>query len=221
MPKPKLIVDVVVSQLFAENAFVVYWDGRTDCVVLDPGFDADAIIAHLEQKQITPAAILNTHGHADHIAGNAALKKRYPDCPLLIGQRDATKLANPMENLSGTYGITLISPAADRQVRHGDAVEAAGITFEVRETPGHSSGHVVYLWTDDTPWLLFGGDMLFQGSVGRADFPDSDPRRLVDSIRQQLYTLPDETIVMPGHGDPTTIGKEKRSNPFVRGDRSP
>ena len=84
------------------------------------------------------------------------------------------------------------------------------LRHEVRETPGHSSGHVVYLWTGDTPWLVFGGDMLFQGSVGRADFPDSNPSQLIASIRQQLYTLPDDTIVMPGHGDPTTIGEEKR-----------
>ncbi len=122
-----------------------------------------------------------------------------------------------MGNLSGTFGIALTSPAADRQVQHGDTVEAAGMSFEVLETPGHSSGHVVFLWKGDSPWLLFGGDMLFQGSVGRADFPDSDPQQLVQSIRQRLYTLPDDTIVLPGHGDSTTIGEEKRYNPFVRG----
>jgi glyoxylase-like metal-dependent hydrolase (beta-lactamase superfamily II) len=217
VPKSKLIIQVVVSEMFAENTYVAYLEGRHDCVVFDPGFDADRIIGHLQQRQLTPAAILNTHGHADHIAGNAALKGRYPDCPLVIGHREASKLTDSMQNLSGTYGIGLTSPAADRQVQSGDTVAAAGMAFEVRETPGHSSGHVVYLWTGDTPWLVFGGDMLFQGSVGRADFPDSNPSQLVDSIRQQLYTLPDDTIVLPGHGDPTTIGEEKHHNPFVRG----
>ncbi len=221
MSKLKLIVEVVVSQLFSENTFVARLEGRTDCIVVDPGFDADRIIGHIEQRQLTLAAILNTHGHADHIAGNAALKSRYPECPLVIGCREAAKLTDPMGNLSGTYGIALISPPADRQVQGGDTVEAAGMAFEVRETPGHSSGHVVYLWKGDTPWLVFGGDMLFQGSVGRADFPDSNPQQLVHSIRHQLYTLPDDTIVMPGHGDPTTIGEEKRYNPFVRGIASP
>jgi len=216
VPKLKLIVEVVVSQWFAENTFVARLLGRTDCVVVDPGFDAEEIIGHLRQAGLTPAAILNTHGHADHIAGNAALKQQYPDCPLVIGLREAAKLTDPMQNLSGAYGIGLTSPPADRYVQAGDTVEAAGMTLEVLETPGHSSGHVVYLWKGDTPWVLFGGDMLFQGSVGRADFPDSNPTQLVHSIRNQLYTLPDDTIVMPGHGDSTTIGNEKRYNPFVR-----
>lgn len=217
MPNSKLIVDVVVSQAFMENAYLAHLEGRSECVVFDPGFDADLIIDRIEQHQLNLAAILNTHGHADHIAGNAALKKRYPNCPLVIGVREASKLTDPMGNLSGTFGIALTSPAADRQVQHGDTVEAAGMSFEVLETPGHSSGHVVFLWKGDSPWLLFGGDMLFQGSVGRADFPDSDPQQLVQSIRQRLYTLPDDTIVLPGHGDSTTIGEEKRYNPFVRG----
>lgn len=217
MPNSKLILDVVVSELFAENAYVAHLEGGTECVVFDPGFDADRIIDRIEQQQLAPAAILNTHGHADHIAGNAALKKRYPDCPLVIGGRDASKLTDPMGNLSGTFGVPVTSPAADRRVQHGETVEAGGMTFEVIETPGHSGGHVVYLFKDNSPWLLFGGDMLFQGSVGRADFPDSDPRQLTQSIRQRLYTLPDDTVVLPGHGDPTTIGEEKRSNPFVRG----
>lgn len=219
MPQPQLVVDVVVSQLFGENSFLLHLDGRRDGVVLDPGFDAEAILGRIDQHGWAPAMILNTHGHADHIAGNAALKQRYPDCPLVIGHGDAAKLTDPQGNLSATLGAALRSPPADRQVQHGEVLEAAGMTFEVRETPGHSRGHVVYLWKGDTPWLLFGGDMLFQGSVGRADFPDSDPRQLSESIRRQLYTLPDDTIVMPGHGEPTTIGAEKRSNPFVRGER--
>ena len=217
MGHSKLVLDVVVSQMFMENAYLAHLEGRAECVVFDPGFDADLIIDRIQQRQLTLVAILNTHGHADHIAGNAALKKRYPDCPLVIGGREASKLTDPMGNLSGAYGIALTSPAADRQVQHGDTFEAGGMTFEVLETPGHSSGHVVYLWKGDSPWLLFGGDMLFQGSVGRADFPDSDPQQLAQSIRQQLYSLPDDTVVLPGHGDATTIGEERRYNPFVRG----
>ncbi|MCU0978573.1 MAG: MBL fold metallo-hydrolase, partial [Pirellulaceae bacterium] len=171
----------------------------------------------IEQLQLSPAAILNTHGHADHIAGNAALKQRWPECPLVIGADEASKLTDPAGNLSGSYGIGLISPAADRLVGDGDTFQAAGIELEVLATPGHSCGHVVYLYKGATPWIVFGGDVLFQGSVGRADFPDSDPQLLADSIRQKLYQLPEDTIVLPGHGDATTIGQERQFNPFVRG----
>jgi glyoxylase-like metal-dependent hydrolase (beta-lactamase superfamily II) len=203
--------------MFGENAFIARLEGRNDCLVVDPGFDADQIIQRIEQLDLTPAAILNTHGHADHIAGNATLKRRWPECPLVIGADEAAKLTDPESNLSGSYGIGLTSPPADRQVNEGDTFEAAGIQLEVLATPGHSCGHVVYVYKGQSPWLVFGGDVLFQGSVGRADFPDSDPQTLAGSIRGKLYTLPDDTVVLPGHGDATTIGHEKQHNPFVRG----
>jgi glyoxylase-like metal-dependent hydrolase (beta-lactamase superfamily II) len=203
--------------MFAENSYIAHLEGHSDCVVVDPGFDADKIIQRIEDKQLTPSAFLNTHGHADHIAGNAAMKQRWPDCPLVIGAKEAVKLTDPAANLSATYGIAVVSPPADQSVREGDTYSAAGLEFHVLETPGHSSGHVVFVWRGGEPWVVFGGDMLFQGSVGRADFPDSNPQQLVDSIRTKLYTLPDDTIVRSGHGEATTIGEEKRYNPFVRG----
>lgn len=212
-----LVVDVVTSDMFGENAFVARLKDRADCVIVDPGFDAERIIEHLERLRLTPGAILNTHGHADHIAGNGALKKRWPDCVLVIGEGDAPKLTDPAGNLSAPFGFRLVSPPADRLVRDGEKLLLAGLEWDVLETPGHSAGHVVYLWKGGTPWHLFGGDMLFEGSVGRADFPDSNPQHLIDSIRNKLYTLPEDTIVHAGHGDATTIGHEKRFNPFVRG----
>ncbi len=216
MPERKLIVDVVLSDMFGENAYIAHLEGNDECVVVDPGFDAHKIIGRIEEKNLSPVAFLNTHGHADHIAGNGALKQRWPACPLIIGTKEAAKLTDPMANLSGSYGTAIVSPPADQLLVDGDVCPAAGLDLDVLETPGHSAGHVVFVWRGSTPWMVFGGDMLFQGSVGRADFPDSNPRQLVDSIRTKLYTLPDDTIVLPGHGDSTTIGVEKRTNPFVR-----
>lgn len=209
-------VRVVVSPLFEENAYLLALPGRDDCLVVDPGLDPDAIVAELQRWGKTPAAILNTHGHADHIAGNARLKEVWPAAPLIIGTGDAPKLEDPRANLSAGYGMALISPPADRTVDEGDELELAGLRLRVAETPGHSSGHVAFMIDECQPALVLGGDVLFAGSIGRSDFPDSDPAALVASIREKFYALPDDTVVLTGHGPTTTVGEERRTNPFVR-----
>jgi hydroxyacylglutathione hydrolase len=208
-------IGIVESRLFAENCYLAHLKGRSDCLVIDPGLDPQEIVAWIEARQLTPAAILNTHGHADHIAGNGHLKERWPAAPLMIGAGDAHKLTDPMANLSGTYGLPFTSPPADRLLRAGERLSLAGFELDVLDTPGHSHGHVVFVWKEPTPWLVFGGDVLFAGSIGRSDFPDGDYDALVASIREQLFTLPDDTRVLPGHGPVTTIGEERRHNPFV------
>lgn len=215
MPSNRLHLAVVVSQLFEENAYIAYLDGRSDCLVFDPGLDAASIIDKLDELELEPAAILNTHGHADHIAGNGLLKRKWPAAPLVIGTHDASKLTSPIENLSRGYGIDMTSPPADKLVNEGDVYSAAGLDLEVYETPGHSAGHVVFVWKAGSPWVVFGGDVLFQGSIGRTDFPDGSFEQLAAGIRGKLYTLPDDTLVLPGHGPTTTIGFEKLHNPFV------
>jgi glyoxylase-like metal-dependent hydrolase (beta-lactamase superfamily II) len=211
----RLKIAAVVSQPFGENSYVVWFAGENECVVLDPGFEPDLVLAQLQRHKLSPAAILNTHGHSDHIAGNAAIKDRWPDCPLVIGVHEAEKLLDPMQNLSGLFGLSLVSPPADKTVADGDQYLAAGIEFQVREIPGHSSGHVVFVLPRERPVIVFGGDVLFAGGIGRTDFPGGDFGQLAHGIREKLYTLPDDTIVYPGHGEPTTIGEEKRTNPFV------
>lgn len=206
---------VVISQPFAENTYIASLAARSDCLIVDPGMDPQSIIAYLTAERLQPAAILNTHGHADHIAGNEALKRCWPDCPLVIGTGDAEKLSDPVLNLSQPFGVSLTSPAADVLVDDGERYSAAGFDLEVLLTPGHCSGHVVFLWKGSDPWILFGGDVLFQEGIGRTDFPDGDMEALVSSIRKKLFVLPEETIVFPGHGEPTTIGHEKKHNPFV------
>jgi len=203
--------------MFGENAYLAHLDGDPHCVVIDPGFDHAAIAGQIESAKLEPAAILNTHGHADHIAGNRALKDRFPDCPVVIGRGDAEKLIDPHQNLSRPFGFDVASPPADKLVQDGDIYRAAGLELDVLGVPGHSAGHVVFLWKGADPWVAFVGDVLFQGGIGRTDFPDGDTELLLESIRSKLYTLPDETVILPGHGPQTTIGEEKRYNPFVRG----
>ena len=205
----------IASIPFGENTYVAHLEGRSDCVVVDPGLEPEKIVQYIEGRQLEPSAILCTHGHSDHIGGNAELKHRWPDCPLVIGSGDAPKLTDPQLNLSATFGIPIISPPADILVGDGDLFPTAGIEFEVRETPGHSPGHVIFVWRGVSPIRVFGGDVLFQGSIGRTDFPDGDFKALESAVHNKLFTLPDETIVLPGHGLATTTGEEKQSNPFV------
>jgi hydroxyacylglutathione hydrolase len=214
---PPLQTKAIVSQPFGENSFVVYLADRTDCLVIDPGLEPDLIFDYLDDRKLTPAAILNTHGHSDHIAGNGAMKQRWPDCPLVIGHAEADKLTDADKNLSAPFGMPIISPPADETVREGEVRTWAGIELQIVETPGHSIGHVVYLYQGDSPWTAFVGDVIFQGGVGRTDFPDGDTGQLMASIRDKVYSWPDDTILLSGHGPATTVGEEKQSNPFVRG----
>ena len=148
---PGLCIKSVTSRMFAENCYVVSLAGRSDCVVIDPGLEPARILAVLKDAGFRPTALLCTHGHADHIAGNAALKEAFPEIPLIIGEGDAEKLTDPDLNLSALFSAPLTSPPADRLVREGDIVEAAGMCFLVRETPGHSSGHVVFIVQGQDP----------------------------------------------------------------------
>jgi len=211
--------DIVIARIesapFGENTYVLSRRGGTECLVLDPGFEPGAIIEWIEDHGLAPVAILLTHGHSDHIAGNASLRERWPALPILIGRDDAPKLTDPAGNLSGAFGLALRSPPADRLLDDGESLELAGFAFTVVAIPGHSRGHVVFRIDDTSPRLVFGGDVLFLEGIGRTDFPDGDFAALAAGIRGGLYTLPDDTVVFPGHGDTTTVGHERRHNPFV------
>ncbi|OHB71034.1 MAG: hypothetical protein A2V70_15120 [Planctomycetes bacterium RBG_13_63_9] len=215
MSHPEIQITTVLSILFSENTYIAHLKNARDCVVVDPGLEPEKTIAHLLQHELTPAAILNTHGHSDHIGGNAALKQRWPDCPLVIGRDEAAKLTDPSGNLSAMFDAALVSPPADVTVVEGDTYSAAGLDLKVLAIPGHSIGHVVYLYEDHDPPLVFVGDVIFAGGIGRTDFPDGDFQQLMSGIRTKLLVLPDPTRLYPGHGPPTTVGEEKRTNPWV------
>jgi glyoxylase-like metal-dependent hydrolase (beta-lactamase superfamily II) len=212
-----LQIRTLVSMPFEENTYVVWSKGRTDVVVFDPGLEPDLILDFLRDEGLTVAAILNTHGHADHIGGNGALKEAFPKAPLIVGVGDQPMLTDANANLSAPFGMPITSPPADRTVREGDTVEAAGLTLEVLEIPGHSPGHVVFVLRGAAPVRVFGGDVLFRGSIGRFDLPGGDGDLLLDGIRRKLFTLPPDAVVYPGHGAVTTVAHERRTNPFVGG----
>jgi glyoxylase-like metal-dependent hydrolase (beta-lactamase superfamily II) len=212
-----LEIHTLLSMPFGENTYIAWIPPRHDALVVDPGLQPESILDFLQEHELKPAVILNTHGHADHIGGNAALKAAYPSAPIIIGADEKDLLTDANANLSAPFGMPITSPPADRLVKEGEAIDAAGVTLEVLEVPGHSPGHVVYLVRGE-PCILFGGDVLFRGGIGRYDFPGSDGELLFSGIRQKLYTLPPSTVVYPGHGPVTTIGHERRTNPFVRDD---
>jgi glyoxylase-like metal-dependent hydrolase (beta-lactamase superfamily II) len=212
-----LEIHTLVSMPFGENTYVAWIPPRSDALVIDPGLQPESILDFLQEHELTPAAILNTHGHADHIGGNEALKAAHPSAPIIIGADEHHLLTDANANLSATFGLPITSPPADQLVKEGETIEAAGVTLEVLEVPGHSPGHVVYLVRGE-PCILFGGDVLFRGGIGRYDFPGSDGELLFEGIRRKLYTLPPDTVVYPGHGPVTTIGNERQTNPFVRDD---
>lgn len=217
MAVPDFTMEAVESPPFAQVSYLIWRPGRTDAIVIDPGFDPRSILELLSRGPLRPAAILNTHGHVDHIAGNEAMKAAFPEAPLIIGRNEVHLLRDPEANMSASFGQPIRSPEADRLVVNGEQFEAAGFTFTVREVPGHSPGSVVYICDDFDPPIVFGGDVLFAGSVGRTDL-GGDFKLLRSGIQTKLFTLPESTRVFPGHGPATTIG-ERRTNPFV-GDRA-
>lgn len=209
-----LEIQTIVSMPFAENTYVVWRRGQGTALVVDPGLQPELIVDFLAEHGLGVAAILNTHGHADHIGGNEALKNAYPHAPLLIGAGDAALLTDADLNLSAPFGLPIVSPPADRLLHEGDTLELAGIRLAVFEIPGHSAGHIVFIH-EGHPTIVLGGDVLFRGSIGRTDFPGGSFETLRDGIHTKLFTLPPDTVVYPGHGPVTTVGYEKRTNPFV------
>jgi glyoxylase-like metal-dependent hydrolase (beta-lactamase superfamily II) len=209
-------IDRLILGDFQTNCYVVRRnEAAVDCVVIDPGFDPDDLLVFLSQHRLTPVAVVITHGHADHIAGVAALRQQYPQIKVYIHRADAGMLMNPEANLSGLAGAAVATEPADVLLQDGDKVEEAGVKLQVLHTPGHTPGGICLY--AESEGLVFAGDTLFADSVGRTDFPGGDMDQLIDGIRTKLFTLPDQTVVYPGHGMRTTIGREKRANPFVQG----
>jgi len=192
------------------NCYLAWDTDNTEAVVIDPGGEADRIIAAIEKRKLVLRYILNTHGHGDHIAANRELKARY-GVPLLIHEDDAAMLGDPKLNMSAVYGLPVTSPRQDGFLVPGEKVTFGSLSLEIIATPGHSPGGVSFYGEG----VVFSGDALFFGSIGRSDLPCGDTELLIRSIRENLLTLPEDTQVFPGHGQNTTIGMEKNCNPFL------
>lgn len=189
------------------------WDENSkDLVIIDPGDDAPAIISRVAATEATPRAILLTHAHGDHIGAATEIRKKY-GVPLVAGENEKQYLSDPMFNLSGEIGTPISLAPAERWVADEELVSFGSLSFRVLFTPGHTSGGICFL--DEAEGNLFCGDTLFQSSIGRTDFPGSSFKDLMLSIQNKILTLPDEIVCYPGHGPRTTVGAERRSNPFL------
>ena len=211
------LVHRLVVSAFETNCYIAACPPRSlgdestrDALIIDPGDEAHLISDAAYGLDVNVIGIVNTHGHADHIGSNAALKGEF-DCPIMIHESDAPMLTDPQANLSASLGSGIISCPADRLLKEGDEIAVGGLTFRVIHTPGHTPGGICLLGEG----VLFSGDTLFMDGVGRTDFPGGSQKQLLDSIRDKLLVLPDDTIIYPGHGPETTIGREKIENPWL------
>jgi len=193
------------------NCYILGCERTREAAVIDPGDETDKILMSLASEKLTLKHILNTHGHFDHVGGNRQLKDA-TGAELLIHAADAAMLAQ-LSASAAAFGLSAQnSPPPDRTVAEGDRVTFGDIALTVLLTPVHTPGGISF----HTDRCVFVGDALFYGSIGRTDFPGGDYDTLIASIRTKLFTLDDDTTVYTGHGPATTVGQEKRSNPFVR-----
>ena len=181
--------------------------------VVDPGFSPEPLLDFIKEEGWQVSRILFTHAHLDHIAGAGAVRKLFPESLLCIHKSEAAFLTDPSLNLSALMGMNIVAPPADRLLEEGDLLQEGALSCRVIHTPGHSPGGLCFYFEKEN--RLVSGDTLFQGSVGRYDFPTSDGEALFSSIREKLLPLPDVTSVFPGHGPDTVLGREKQTNPYL------
>ena len=208
---------LTVGPLFT-NCYVIWCRETKEAVIIDPGFDrendAQRVLGVVDKNRLEVKYVVATHGHPDHTSGNGVVKKA-TGASILIHQQDAIMLGGKeRQQLPGFFGSRAGSLAADGFLKHGDVVSFGRTTLRVLHTPGHSPGSISLVGDN----CVFTGDTLFAGSVGRVDLPGGSGEQLIRSIREKLAVLPDGFLVYPGHGPRSTIGEEKRRNPFLNSD---
>lgn len=192
------------------NCYLVNCPETLECAIVDPGAEAEEIFRMVAHKGLKPKVILNTHGHIDHIGANKDVKERF-GIPLCIHSADSSMLGSVLQSEMGIFLGAKDSPPADRFFNDGERIKIGKSSLKVIHTPGHSPGSVSFLGDG----FLLSGDTLFCGGVGRTDLPGGSWSQIVDSIKNKILTMPDEMIVLPGHGPQTTVGLEKSSNSLI------
>lgn len=213
----KLNVETFVEPSFQENSFLLWCDGDSDCWLVDPGMPSQQtsqLLAAVEKRQLRPVAIVVTHCHADHIAGIPTLRAKLGDVPIVCPRGEAHMLTSAEGNLSAQIGLPITTPPADQLVAHGDALALGPLSWKVIDVSGHSPAGVAYYCEEAGVALV--GDAVFAESIGRYDFPGSSRERLLANIRDNLLTLPEQTVVHCGHGPPATIKQIKQFNMTLR-----
>ena len=203
---------------FSENTYLLIDEATRECAVVDPGCyepaEQQQLQRYIETQGLRVALLLNTHAHIDHVLGNQFVLATWPGTPFLLHPLDLPTL-RAVPTYAANYGFPAYQPAEPTgELQAGQPVRLGDTELEVRFAPGHAPGHVVFYHAPTA--TVIGGDVLFQGSIGRTDLPGGDHNTLLRSIATELLTLPDATVVHPGHGPATTVGAERRSNPFLQ-----
>jgi hydroxyacylglutathione hydrolase len=204
-------IDVIQVGVLATNCYVIHVAGSSSCVIVDPGSEHSKIIEFLEERKLIPASVISTHAHADHTGATAPLVEKYGS-DFMIGSADAKTAADQLQWLKSMLGDFQEPPTPSRLLNDGDVIDAEGFEIKVFATPGHTSGSIS-LHADGH---VLTGDTLFRETIGRFDLSDGDEHLEIASIKNVLFALDDNTIVLPGHGPSTTIGHEKTNNKYVR-----
>jgi glyoxylase-like metal-dependent hydrolase (beta-lactamase superfamily II) len=206
-------IEYLILGEYQTNCYVLRTnDSAKDCLIIDPGLEADELVEFLDEQKLNPVAVVLTHGHIDHIAGVAALRSRFPEIKVYIHTLDAEMLTEPGINLSAMSGMAFVTEPEDVSLKERDEIDLTGVKLLVLHTPGHTPGGIS-LYSKEAG-VVFVGDTLFADSIGRTDFPGGSMSQLLNGVREKLFTLPEETQVYPGHGPATTIAAEKAHNPF-------
>lgn len=207
-----MIVDFVTVGPFEENCYLIADETSGDAALIDPGDDFDLIAAMVTRRGLTPSAVWLTHAHLDHIGAVSAVRRGWPGIPVFLHPSDLP-VYDYGAHSAAKYGLPFEQPAPpDAELADGQGLQLGSLRFDVTHVPGHAPGHVSFA----SSGIVFGGDCIFAGSVGRTDLPLCDPVAFARSL-ERFLELPDDTVVYPGHGPATTIGVERRSNPFLSG----